>query len=457
MQGSRNAALNDKTRGPGANSRDLPVSSRRDALERLRRTLGCEDAAMALLTGEPGTGKTWLWRRLVKELPVNWFSLSVDMSAALDALEFSRLIAHGLGIKLADRLGTARLDVAGSLRDQSSDGRSWLLVVENAQNTSAQVWNEIQVMVHAAEAGEGFAAVLLVGPTELAHMLASRSMSFLSTRIRTHIHLLCLDLDEWLELAQSRGGSDHLDRSILEELHRDARGNPRRLLQLLRDRSWWTDVATEGTQPGRLQKIPDPSPRQLPAGARADAIAERVVGESSGTSREYGGRAPDGAVGAGESGPTVSALVPSRPPLRIEEGLIEVGWGGSLEAEAGVSTGEADAPLDEVSGAVGRKESPGEELIEENERELPSEEMIEDHYAALQAWTEWAKNRGRSLSPSGTAGNEQLERVQGSKIPLVRAKDEQVSEEFSAQGLRPELQHEHAPYSQLFSRLRQSS
>ena len=192
-------------------------------------------------------------------------------------------------------------------------------------------------------------------------------------------------------------------------------------------------------------------PALVPTRSRNE-LSERVPARAANT-----GAAPDGAIGAGESGPTVSALVPSRPPLRIEEGLIEVGWGGSLEAEAGVSTGEADAPLDEVSGAVGRKESPGEELIEENERELPSEEMIEDHYAALQAWTEWAKNRGRSLSPSGTAGNEQLERVQGSKTPLVRAKDEQVSEEFSAQGLRPELQHEHAPYSQLFSRLRQSS
>ena len=69
MKGFRNAGLNDETCVPGVNSRDLPVSSRRDALETLRQNIGLEETDMALLTGEPGTGKTWLWRRLVQELP----------------------------------------------------------------------------------------------------------------------------------------------------------------------------------------------------------------------------------------------------------------------------------------------------------------------------------------------------------------------------------------------------
>jgi len=149
-------------------------------------------------------------------------------------------------------------------------------------------------------------------------------------------------------------------------------------------------------------------------------------------------------------------LVPSRPPLRVEEGLIEVGWGGNLEAEAAVSAGESDAPLVAGLPAAGESESPGEEMIQEHESELPSEEMIEDHYAALQAWTEWAKNRGRASSPSATAVSEQVERVQVSRATMVQAEEERDAEEFPAPGLRAEPQHEHAPYSQLFSRLRQS-
>ena len=66
-------------------------------------------------------------------------------------------------------------------------------------------------------------------------------------------------------------------------------------------------------------------------------------------------------------------------------------------------------------------------MIQEHESELPSEEMIEDHYAALQAWTEWAKNRGRASIPSATAAGEQVERVEVSKATMVRADDEQVT------------------------------
>ena len=325
MKGFPNAAPNDETRGPGVNSRDLPVSSRRDALERLRKNIVLDETAMALLTGDPGIGKTWLWRRLVQELPANWRWVSVDMSAALDALEFLRLIGHGLGIKAADRLGAARLDLARALQDDSIDGRSWLLVVENAQGTPAKVWNEIQAMAHAMEASEGFAAVLLVGSTKLVHLLASRSLNSLATRIGTHVHLLSLDLDESRELLQARGGLGNLDRTVLEEIHRDARGNPRLLLQLLRNGSRTSTVPAVTSQPAAPRRLPEPSVHEVVA--RSEAIAEPAPCEVSATNQELDRRLLSNAVGAEASGSPASALVPSRPPLRIEEGLIEVGWG----------------------------------------------------------------------------------------------------------------------------------
>ena len=156
------------------------------------------------------------------------------MSEALDALEFLRLIGHGLGINAADRLGAARLDLARALQDDSSDGRSWLLVVENAQSTPAQVWNEIQAMVHAMEASAGLRRAA-PGGSDQAGTPARHPVAELpgdTHRERMSI-LLSLDLDESLELVQARGGFGNLDRAILEELHRDARGNPRRLLQPL--------------------------------------------------------------------------------------------------------------------------------------------------------------------------------------------------------------------------------
>ena len=63
------------------------------------------------------------------------------------------------------------------------DGRSWLLVVENAQDASAQIWSEVLALVHDMEAARGFGAMLLVGPTELARKLATRPFASLASRL----------------------------------------------------------------------------------------------------------------------------------------------------------------------------------------------------------------------------------------------------------------------------------
>ncbi|HWT78753.1 MAG TPA: hypothetical protein VN648_08105, partial [Candidatus Methylomirabilis sp.] len=89
-----------------------------------------------------------------------------------------------------------------------------------------------------------------------------------------------------------------------------------------------------------------------------------------------------------------------------------------------------------------------------DEEDLPSEEMVEDHYAALQAWTEWARNRGREGSREMAGDHASSELVPSS---VTSADALPVAETQRTGGLRAESQHEHAPYSQLFSRLRQSS
>ena len=98
-----------------------------------------------------------------------------------------------------------------------------------------------------------------------------------------------------------------------------------------------------------------------------------------------------------------------------------------------------------------------------------NEELIEDRYAALQAWTEWTRNQGRLASenvtdPASGINSTPVEEAAeleaaASSAPTFTPHPAADAESTAAPviaNVRAEPQHEFAPYSQLFTRLRQS-
>jgi type II secretory pathway predicted ATPase ExeA len=438
MKGTRDAWPNDSFRGSRASTGGLAVESRRDALETLRRALTTRKAPTLLLTGETGAGKTWLWKRLIREIPPSWRTLAVELSATLDVVDLFNLIGQGMGITIPNRAGAARGALLSALRVEAADGRSWILVLENAQTASDEVWSELQALIQAMETSEGFSALVLVGPTELARLLDSRRVSAVTARLSAHVHLLPLDLDEASELLRTHDGLSIPDLSTLEALHRDAGGNPRRLLQLA------GKVHGAPSGPERPVQFPEPV-KQIPVTVEPQ-LGEPAALQSQSPAVEAGPAPSPEAPPASSQPPASTPLFPGRPPLREEEGLIEVGWNGSLESE---STGLASTDAVVLESPDPREGD-----------DLPSEEMIEDHYAALQAWTEWARNRGRAPEPMADVLEDGSTSLEGGVEPRLAEGGgghvhDPVHRPLPA-SVRAEAQHEHAPYSQLFSRLRQS-
>jgi general secretion pathway protein A len=396
------------TRGTSALSRHpssegFVLPSRSEVIERLRAALLSAEGPL-LLTGEAGVGKTWLWRRLQAEMAASWRWVSVDQTPATDAAEFFRLIGYGLGLTTPFDLGESRRELSDFLRERAADGDRWILVVDEAQNLSISVSEEVRVLANRLGQADGFSGLLLVGQSALGRRLSMRPLSALAARLAVQVHLRPLDVEEANALLGRLRAGRSWDAERLERLHRDNGGNPRRLLLAAQaDRS----ALLASTPPSVSQRPLISSPARIPAPEEPSVLTWK--------SPAIGG---------------------SKPPLNVEEGMIEVGWepptGGESEPlVAGATQPQVRSARGEVPSMIGDE----------------PEEAVVDHYTAIQAWNEWAENEGRGAASSPDPS-------EAPPVPPAGAEEAALPAASPLANVRAEGQHEFAPYSQLFSRLK---
>jgi hypothetical protein len=364
------------------------LPSRRPALNRCRGAIeagGGIGIGPILLTGNAGVGKTWLWRRLRDESPPSRRWIGVDLTPANDPAEFYRLIAHELG-----RIEPTRVDLVDYLAELQADGERLILAIEEAHNLSMPVWEEVRVLANRLGRPGGFASMVLVGQTSLARRFSTRPFASIEARLASKVHLGPIDVDEARELLTGLRPGREWSVEEVEALHRDGAGNPGRMLRMLGPLDS-PSIALLATRPGPVPLLVPPSPMA----------------------------SPDPLTG------------PGRPPIRVEENMIEVGWSPD------------DAP------------SPGEE-VEEPGVPVPTasgEEAVLDHYAALQAWREWSENQARRTQPSpdlseaGPEDDVEIDEDEANPLPQPQADRPKVWSEG---------EQAFAPFGQLFSKMAQA-
>jgi general secretion pathway protein A len=385
-------AWDDRDREGDRPSDGFALPSRAAALKRLRDALEARGGPV-LVTGDAGVGKTWLCRQARDAMPAPWRWAVVDLSPATSPAVFYRAIGQALGLGTPDGPVATRLDLGDYLREAADDGDRWILVADEAHVAPADVLEEARILANLLGRRDGLAGLVLVGQTSLSRRLATRPLAAVGSRLSARVHLGPLDIDEARRLVgRLAPGSPRYD-ALFERLHRDVRGNPRRLVR------WVLDIAARAARSQAAAPVP---------GCRVPAAPASVAPE---TRREPSWETP--------------LAVPSRPPLRVEEGLIEVGW----------EPPRASAP---PPGPVAEATTPEPRAIS------GAEEPIDDHYAALQAWDEWARNQGSSPSADAPGAIEEPEQD-----------DTQPDSTSDDLDVWVEGEHGFAPYSQLFSRLRQ--
>jgi len=170
-----------------------PFAQHQEALIRLeyavRHRKGC-----ALLTGEDGSGKTMLVRRLLHRLERERYDVGLVATPCGNAVEFLTEVLYQLGVETRAESKLGLLHVLSDLLFHNYQaGRDTLIVIEEAQLIEhASVFEELRLLTNVQTDDRFLATVLLVGSRALQETL--RHLGHVEQRIAIRCHLGTLDL-----------------------------------------------------------------------------------------------------------------------------------------------------------------------------------------------------------------------------------------------------------------------
>ncbi|MET0091627.1 MAG: AAA family ATPase [Candidatus Thiodiazotropha sp.] len=156
------------------------------------------NGGFVLLTGEVGTGKTLLLRSLLAQ-QLESVDIALILNPRLSRREFLATICDELGIDyqgppyslkyLSDLL-------TRHLIQTHSAGRHTVLVVDEAQNLSPRVLEQVRLLTNLETSRHKLLRIILVGQPELQQMLARKELRQVDQRITARYHLSPLNLAE---------------------------------------------------------------------------------------------------------------------------------------------------------------------------------------------------------------------------------------------------------------------
>ena len=195
-----------------------------------------------MLTGEVGTGKTTLLHALLAQLDPDTASAFL-FNPRLEPLDFFHVLFDELGIeKVCHSKGEYLLALNHFLIERLREGQSTLLIVDEAQNLSAEMLEEIRLLSNLETPKSKLLQIMLVGQPELEDMLQRQELRQLRQRIVLRFRLRPFDLQETAGYIEERlrlagyTGKGLFRRSAIQRVQ-DVSGGVPRLINIVCDGS----------------------------------------------------------------------------------------------------------------------------------------------------------------------------------------------------------------------------
>ncbi|WP_426110796.1 AAA family ATPase [Massilia sp. PWRC2] len=218
----------------------------REALAHLLYGVG-SGGGFVLLTGEIGAGKTTVCRCFIEQIPANC-RLAYIFNPKLSVEELLLSICDEFGIALAPA-GAGAVSVKvyvdainAYLLDSHAQGLNNVLVIDEAQNLSADVLEQLRLLTNLETSERKLLQIILIGQPELRTMLARPELEQLAQRVIARYHLGSLSALETRSYVAHRlavagaGAGNPFSARVTALVHALTGGVPRRI-NLLCDRA----------------------------------------------------------------------------------------------------------------------------------------------------------------------------------------------------------------------------
>lgn len=149
-----------------------------------------------VITGEIGSGKTTLVKKLLSELDENIIVAKI-FQTQLDEVELLQAILVEFGLNPFSAKKVELLNMLNHFLIKShQEGKQILLIIDDAQNLTKRVLEEVTMLSSVETQKEKILHVILVGQPELNHKLEAPDMEQLLQRVSLRYHVRQLNIDE---------------------------------------------------------------------------------------------------------------------------------------------------------------------------------------------------------------------------------------------------------------------
>ena len=205
-----------------------------------------------VLTGEVGTGKTTMLECLRDYLDTQHIEFAFVINSRINVEQFFEMIAYDLDLRCSIKSKTDVLFALNQLLvQQAQEGRTTVLIVDEAHNLEWDVLEEIRLLGNLENPRLGkLLQIILAGQPELDRKLDAPNLRQLKQRVVLRCNLQPFRVEETIEYINSRLGTAGLpDQAIfsdemMRELHLRSQGIPR-VINTLCDNLLLTAFAVE--------------------------------------------------------------------------------------------------------------------------------------------------------------------------------------------------------------------